>query len=81
MSSGVNVTHDEWNHWIEYFGKIYPTASRGWLTRMADRMVRTLGFSGLARTMTPAERKLRLTELKEGLDKMPPDPDNKLMQG
>jgi hypothetical protein len=81
MSSTVNITSDEWNQWLEYFGKLYPTAKREWLTRMAYRMVRTLGFSGVTHILTPAERKLRLVELKEGLDNIPPDPNNLLMQG
>lgn len=79
--TGLNLPPDEWKNWAEYFGRLYPTATEGWIERMVRRMLHTLGFCGQTKLMASTDYKARLLELEESLNTLPPDPNNKLMRG
>jgi len=64
---GIMLDKNEYDKWLQYYSKLFPTATPEFLSSMADRMMKDLKFFGLTKRISKGERFKRLKEVQLSL--------------
>jgi hypothetical protein len=81
LPRGIKLVSTERMMWTRYFRRLWPTVGETFLIQMVNRMIDSMVCSPMGPYMTKTERMTRVKQLKNGLDRIPPDANNKLMGG
>jgi len=68
-------------NWLQFLGKMFPTAGEDWLEEACDRLMRTFGTKPETHEMGSPEYVVRLIRLRDSVNALPPDAGNVLMNG
>ena len=81
LRSGIRLATTESMMWDRLHRRLWPNATTMQREELCNRMMRTLQAEPSGCRMTGVEVTTRLKQMQLSLDRLPPDPHNKLMGG